>query len=130
MKNGNVIRNICVAGHLHHGKTLLIDLLIQQAHVRRPNWNLDKNYRWLDFRKDEQEKQLSIKATPVSLLLPDFNDKHYVLNVIDTPGHSNFIGEVSAGLRVCDGVVLVVDVIEGSMMMTEKIIEHSIRQNL
>lgn len=56
MKNGNVIRNICVSGHLHHGKTLLIDLLVQQAHVRRPNWNLDKNYRWLDSRKDEQEK--------------------------------------------------------------------------
>lgn len=40
MKNGNLIRNICFAGHLHHGKTLLLDLLVQQAHIRKPKWNL------------------------------------------------------------------------------------------
>jgi U5 small nuclear ribonucleoprotein component len=73
MKNPKTVRNICVAGHLHHGKSLLLDLLIQEAHVRKPNWNLEKNYRWLDTRLDEQERQLSIKAMPISLLLPDFN---------------------------------------------------------
>ena len=54
MKNQKIVRNICVAGHLHHGKTLLMDLLVQQAHVRKPVWNLEKNYRWLDTRVDEQ----------------------------------------------------------------------------
>jgi U5 small nuclear ribonucleoprotein component len=61
---------------------------------------------------------LSIKASPITLLLQDLRDKHYVFNFIDTPGHPNFLGEVAAGLRVSDGVVLVVDAIEGVMLMT------------
>lgn len=61
---------------------------------------------------------MSIKATPITLLLPDFKDKNYVLNIVDTPGHPNFLGELVAGLRICDGVILVVDAIEGAMMMT------------
>lgn len=48
---------------------------------------------------------------PISLLLPDFNEKHYLLNIIDTPGHPNFIGEVVAGLRMADGVILVIDAV-------------------
>lgn len=116
MKNQSLLRNICFAGHLSHGKTLFLDMLVQSTHDR--NWNTEKNYRWLDSRVDEQERQMTIKAKPISLLLPDFKEKSYVLNIIDTPGHPNFIGEVVAGLRISDGVVLVVDVIEGVMMMT------------
>ena len=52
MKNQNVIRNICIAGHLHHGKTLMMDLLIQQAHNRKTGWDKERNYRWLDTRVD------------------------------------------------------------------------------
>lgn len=52
MKNQALVRNICVAGNLGHGKTLLIDMLIQQTHIRK--WDLDKNYRWMDSRFDEQ----------------------------------------------------------------------------
>ena len=52
LPNPALLRNICVAGHLAHGKTLLIDMLIQQTHIRK--WNLDKNYRWMDNRFDEQ----------------------------------------------------------------------------
>jgi len=54
MSSKGGVRNVCIAGHLHHGKTILMDLLIQQTHVRKPDWNLDKNYRWLDSRFDEQ----------------------------------------------------------------------------
>ncbi len=86
-----------------------------------------KNYRWLDSRVDEQQKQLSIKAVSISLLLQDFKYKHYLFNFVDTPGHPNFLGEVVAGLRLCDGVLLVVDAIEGVMLMTEKIIKHILR---
>jgi U5 small nuclear ribonucleoprotein component len=52
MKNPAVVRNICVAGHLHHGKTLFMDMLIQETHLRDPIWNLEKNYKWLDSRFD------------------------------------------------------------------------------
>lgn len=61
---------------------------------------------------------MTIKMKPITLLLPDFKDKNYVINVIDSPGHPNFLAEVVAGLRVCDGVVLVVDAIQGVMLMT------------
>lgn len=64
---------------------------------------------------------------PISLLLTDFSEKHYALNIIDTPGHPNFIGEIVAGLRLADGVVLVIDAVEGVMLMTEKIIKHCVR---
>lgn len=50
MANPALVRNVCVAGHLSHGKTLLMDMLIQQTHISK--WNLDKNYRWMDSRKD------------------------------------------------------------------------------
>lgn len=109
MKNQALVRNISVVGHLAHGKTLLLDMLIQQTHIRK--WNLDKNYRWMDTRIDEQEREMTIKSKAISLLLPDFKDKSYVLNILDTPGHTNFIGELVAALRISDGVVLVIDCI-------------------
>jgi U5 small nuclear ribonucleoprotein component len=70
---------------------------------------------------------MTIKTKSISILMPDLKDKSYVLNILDTPGHPNFIAELVAALRVSDGVVLVVDVIEGVMLMTEKIIKHLVR---
>jgi U5 small nuclear ribonucleoprotein component len=60
-----------------------------------------------------------MKSAPISLVLPDSNDKSYLINLIDTPGHPNFWGEMCAALRLCDGAILVVDAIEGVMMGTE-----------
>ena len=54
MRNQALVRNICVAGNLGHGKTLLLDMLIQYTHIRK--WDLDKNYRWMDTRYDEQDR--------------------------------------------------------------------------
>lgn len=73
---------------------------------------------------------MSIKASPITLLVPDFKQKHYAINFIDTPGHPNFIAEFVAALRISDGVILVVDAIEGVMMTTEKIIKHIVREDL
>ena len=70
---------------------------------------------------------MTIKTKSISILMPDLKDKSYVLNILDTPGHPNFIAELVAALRVSDGVVLIVDVIEGVMLMTEKIIKHLVR---
>ena len=128
MKNQALLRNVCFAGNLGHGKTLLIDMLVQQTHIRK--WDLDKNYRWMDSRYDEQDREMTIKMKTLSLLLPDFKDKNYVINIVDTPGHPNLVGELVAALRVSDGVALVVDVIEGVMMVDEKIIRHVVRENL
>ena len=52
MKNPAIVRNVMVAGHFHHGKSLLIDMLIQESHIRKHGWDLEKNYRWLDTRMD------------------------------------------------------------------------------
>lgn len=114
MKNQALVRNIGFAGNLGHGKTLLLDLLIQQTHIRK--WDLDKNYRWMDSRMDEQQREISIKTKPITLMLPDFKDKNYILNIMDTPGHPNFVGELVGAIRIIDGIVLVVDCIEGVMM--------------
>ena len=103
-------------------------MLIQQTHLRK--WDLEKNYRWMDTRTDEQERHLSVKASPITLLLTNSKSTHYVFNTIDTPGHPNFIGEFVAALRLTDGVVLVVDAVEGVMLMTRKIIKHIVRENV
>lgn len=60
---------------------------------------------------------ISIKSTPISLILPDTNGKHKLINIFDTPGHINFIDEVSAALRLCDGVLLIIDVTEGVILI-------------
>lgn len=67
-----------------------MDILIQQAHVK--DWNLERNYRWMDTRVDEQERLISVKDSAITLLLQDTRGKSYLLNMIDTPGHPNFIG--------------------------------------
>jgi U5 small nuclear ribonucleoprotein component len=71
---------------------------------------------------DEIERKISLKAAPFQILLKDSKDKSFVYNVMDTPGHPDFIDEVLVSLRFADNVILVVDVFEGCTMQTEKII--------
>nr|GFD29614.1 110 kDa U5 small nuclear ribonucleoprotein component CLO [Tanacetum cinerariifolium] len=67
-------------------------------------------------RVDEQERRISIKAVPMSLVLEDSNSKSYMCNIMDTPGHVNFSDEMTAALRLADGAVLIVDAAEGVMV--------------
>jgi U5 small nuclear ribonucleoprotein component len=67
----------------------------------------------MDTRKDEVDRQMSIKAVPMTLVLNDSRGKHFLMNFMDTPGHPNFCDEVTASLRLTDGMLLVVDIIEG-----------------
>ena len=69
-----------------------------------------------------------MKAAPVSLVLPDSKDKSYLINIFDTPGHPNFWGEMCSALRACDGVLLVVDAVEGVMIGTEEIIKYLVKE--
>ena len=127
-----LVRNVAVAGHLHHGKTVLMDMLVEQTHrlqgATRPS--PDAPLRYTDTRKDEQERGISLKAVPMSLVMENSSGKSYAMNVIDTPGHVNFGDEVSAGMRLADGLLLVVDAAEGVMLGTERALRAAAAEGL
>jgi len=121
-------RNVCLLGSLHHGKTSFMDMLFLQTHEKK--WQSSKPIKYTDTRKDEQEREISIKSTPMSLVLQNSNDKSYLINILDTPGHPNFLDEATASIRLCDGAVIVVDALEGVMMQTERLIKHAVSEGL
>lgn len=117
MSNPSLVRNVALVGHLQHGKTVFMDMLVEQTHhMSTFDANSDKHMRYTDTRIDEQERRISIKAVPMSLVLEDSNSKSYLCNVMDTPGHVNFSDEMTASLRLADGAVLIVDAAEGMMV--------------
>lgn len=119
-----LIRNVAIVGHLHHGKTLLMDLFVGDTHPGLIKYGGDLRY--TDTRFDEQERQVSLKSRPMSLILQNSKEKSYLVNLFDTPGHLDFTDEMCAALRICDGAILVVDCIEGVMLQTEKAIKYLI----
>lgn len=130
------IRNIAFAGHLHHGKTALMDMLVMQTHDltdrldKRRGRRRDEQLRYTDVHFLERERGMSIKAAPMSLVLQSTKGKSHLFNILDTPGHVNFVDEVAASLRLVDGVVLVVDVVEGVQANSEQIIKYAVLENL
>lgn len=129
MDTSSLIRNVALIGHLHHGKTTFVDCLIQQTHPGMRSLE-EKNLRYTDTLFTEQERGVSIKSMPVTLVLPNIKNKSYLLNVYDTPGHVNFSDEVTAAQRLCDGVVLFVDAAEGVMLNTERLLKHAVQEKL
>ncbi|KAI7864168.1 P-loop containing nucleoside triphosphate hydrolase protein [Spinellus fusiger] len=121
-------RNVAIVGHLHHGKTSFVDMLVAETH--NIAINVDQPERYTDTHVLERERGVSIKSMPMTLVMQDLNEKSYLLNIMDTPGHTNFIDETVAATRLCDGAVVVVDVIEGVMVNTEQVIKHCIREKL
>lgn len=91
---------------------------------------MSTDYKWTDTRKDEVDRQMSIKAVPLTLILNDSRDKSYLFNIMDTPGHPNFSDEVSASLRLADGMLLVIDVIEGVTFYNERLIKEALRAKM
>ena len=130
------IRNIAFAGHLHHGKTALMDMLVMQTHdiderlKKRTGRKRDEQLRYTDVHVLERERGISIKAAPMSLVLQGTRGKSHLLNILDTPGHVNFVDEIAASFRLVDGVVLVVDVVEGVQINTEQIIKYAVLEDL
>lgn len=78
----------------------------------------------------EQQRGVSTKATPVTLLLQDVKSKSYLLNIFDTPGHVNFSDEATAAIHLSDGAILIVDAAEGVMLNTERLLKHALQEKL
>ncbi|TQV96452.1 elongation factor 2 [Cordyceps javanica] len=130
------IRNVALAGHLHHGKTAFTDMLVLETHDildkldKRVGRKRDEALRYTDIHILERERGVSLKSSPMSFVLPNSKGKSHLVNVIDTPGHVNFVDEVAAAFRLVDGVCLVVDVVEGVQVNAEQIIKHAVLQDL
>ncbi|KAJ6847820.1 putative 116 kDa U5 small nuclear ribonucleoprotein component [Iris pallida] len=129
--NPSLVRHVALVGHLQHGKTLFMDMLVEQTHTFKTfDSEREKHVRYTDTRIDEQERRISIKCMPMSLVLENGNGKSYLCNIMDTPGHVNFSDEMTAALHLADGAVLVIDAAEGVMVNTERAIRHAIQERL
>ena len=95
MSKPQLIRNVAIVGHLHHGKTLLSDMIIESTHENQRNIdNKFSHVRYTDTRRDEVQRQISLKAAPFQVLMQNSTGKSLAFNFMDTPGHPNFIDEV------------------------------------
>ncbi len=117
------IRNIAIIAHVDHGKTTLVDRLLQTAGVFRENQQVEE--RVLDSNDQERERGITILSKNVSIRY-----KGVKINVIDTPGHADFGGEVERVLKMADGVLLLVDAYEGPMPQTRFVLKHALAINL
>uniref|UniRef100_A0AAX7SRD4 116 kDa U5 small nuclear ribonucleoprotein component n=1 Tax=Astatotilapia calliptera TaxID=8154 RepID=A0AAX7SRD4_ASTCA len=130
MDGPELIRNVTLCGHLHHGKTCFVDCLIEQTHpeIRKRD---DVDLRYTDILFTEQERGVGIKSTPVTMVLPDSRGKSYLFNIMDTPGHVNFSDEVTSSIRLSDGVVLFIDAAEGvSQLLFARLIKHAVQERM
>jgi GTP-binding protein len=119
------LRNIALIAHVDHGKTTLVDGMLRQAHVFRSNQQVDE--RVLDWNDLERERGITIlaKNTAISIYDPVIDGK-VKINIVDTPGHADFGGEVERVLNMVDGVLLLVDAAEGPMPQTRFVLRKAL----
>lgn len=119
----NNIRNIAIIAHVDHGKTTLVDQLLRQSGTFRANEELQE--RAMDSNDIERERGITILAKTTSI-----NYNGYHINILDTPGHSDFGGEVERIMNMVDGVLLVVDAYEGTMPQTRFVLKKALEAKL
>ncbi len=117
------IRNIAIIAHVDHGKTTLVDKLLKEGGVYRANQQIEE--RAMDSMDLEKEKGITIKAKNTSV---HWHDK--IINIVDTPGHADFGGEVERALRMVDGVLLVVDAYDGPQAQTRFVLRKALGHGL
>ncbi|WP_135546807.1 translational GTPase TypA [Paenibacillus cymbidii] len=123
MHSRDKIRNIAIIAHVDHGKTTLVDKLLQQSGTFRDNEAVQE--RAMDSNDLERERGITILAKNTAI-----NYKDYLINIVDTPGHADFGGEVERIMKMVDGVLLVVDAFEGCMPQTKFVLRKALEQNL
>jgi GTP-binding protein len=117
------IRNIAIIAHVDHGKTTLVDGMLRQTNVFRENQAVEE--RVLDANPLERERGITILAKNTSIRYQDTT-----INLVDTPGHADFGGEVERVVNMVDGALLLVDAVEGPMPQTRFVLRHALRQGL
>ena len=121
--NNQKIRNIAIIAHVDHGKTTLVDSLLKQSHVFRENEQVEE--RVMDSNDLEKERGITILSKNTSVMYNDIK-----INIVDTPGHADFGGEVERVLKTVDGVLLLVDSFEGAMPQTREVLKKALALNL
>ena len=117
------IRNVAIIAHVDHGKTTLVDSLLRQSGTFRSNEQVEE--RVMDSNDIERERGITILAKNTSVMYNDIK-----INIVDTPGHADFGGEVERVLKMVDGVLLLVDAFEGAMPQTREVLKKSLAMNL
>ena len=117
----NDIRNIAIIAHVDHGKTTLVDGMLRQSHIFRENQQVAE--RVMDSNAIERERGITIMAKNTAIIY-----KGVKINIVDTPGHADFGGEVERVMNMVDGVLLLVDAVDGPMPQTKFVLRQALRR--
>ncbi len=128
--NKENIRNIAIIAHVDHGKTTLVDAFMKQNHLFRDNQDEMSQEMILDTGELEREKGITIKAKNIAVRYVNSDNEEYKINIIDTPGHADFGGEVERTLNMADAVILLVDAQEGPKPQTKFVLKRALELKL